>query len=146
MFETKVKNWLDKNGFNNLDVIDNDEFLYDYENHIIYMGVVSTSEGIWFQQFAYEYGIKSLEIIPDVLAFLHEIGHSLTIDAFDDQSLTQDSMVKNILAMDDNYSYRHMCIYWELPTEFAANIWMINFVNNHIEAVQELCDMWEVDE
>ena len=141
MFEVELKNWLKKQGFTGLDVVDSDEFLYDIDNHVIYFGVVSTSEGIWFQQFVYEYGMEYCGIIPEVLAFLHEVGHNQTIDAFDNQDIVMDASAKFILGMNDDY-YNRMIKYWELPTEFAANMWVIDFVNNHIAAVEELCRIY----
>ena len=41
---------------------------------------------------------------------------------------------------DDNHS--RMIQYWELPMEFAANMWVVDFVNHHIEAVEELCGIY----
>ena len=145
MFEEKVKAWLDKNGFNNLDVIDDDSFMYDIDNKTIHLGVVSTSEGVWFEQFEYEYGMEYCGILPDVLAFLHEIGHDRTIEYFDIYDRERDIAAKFILNMNEDDQSR-MMQYWELPMEFAANMWVIDFVNTHIEAVEELCGMWEVCE
>lgn len=143
MFEEKVKTWLDKYGFKDLDVVDDDEFLYDIDNQIVYLGVVSTSEGTWFEQFMYEYGLNYIGIVPEVLAFIHELGHSRTIDAFNENDITNDSRSKALVGY-MSYSYKQMSIYWELPIEFAANMWAIDFINTHMDAVQELCDMWEV--
>ena len=141
MFEVELKNWLDKNGFDDIDVIDDDEFLYDIATNEIHFGVVSTSESIWFAQFAYEYGMEYCGIVPEVLAFLHEIGHSKTVKFFDHVDLENDSGAKFILSMND-YSQDTMVAYWELPMEFAANVWAIDFVNTHIEAVEELCGIY----
>ena len=30
--------------------------------------------------------------------------------------------------------------YWQVPDEFAANMWVVNFINNHIDAVENLCN------
>lgn len=145
MFEENVKAWLDKNGFSELDVIDDDEFLYDVENQVIYLGIVSTSEGSWFEQFMYEYGLNYIGIVPEVLAFIHELGHHCTINSFNNDDLVQDSRAKSVVEF-ISYSYNRMSVYWELPTEFAANIWAINFINTHFDAVQELCDIWRIYE
>ena len=141
MFEAELKNWLDKNGFSGIDVIDDDEFMYNFEENEIHFGVVSTSEGIWFEQFVYEYGMEHCSIIPEVLAFLHEIGHSKTMNFFGSEDLEADSTAKFVLSM-DGYSQDTMVKYWELPMEFAANVWAIDFVNNNIDAVEELCGIY----
>ena len=36
----------------------------------------------------------------------------------------------------------NMIKYWEMPDEFAANIWAINYMNNHIEVVESLCQIY----
>lgn len=141
MFEVELKNWLDKNGFNELNVIDDDSFMYDIDGKIIHFGIVSISEGIWFEQFEYEYGMEYCGIIPEVLAFLHEIGHSYTINYFNDNDYSNDRIAKFILMLDD-YSHERMIKYWELPMEFSANMWVIDFVNKHITAVEELCSIY----
>ena len=141
MFEVELKNWLDKNGFVGLDVIDDDEFMCDIDEHIVHFGIVSTSEGVWFEQFEYEYGMEYCGIMPDVLAFLHEVGHDCTSKYFNLEDRINDSSAKFILSLnDDNHS--RMIQYWELPMEFAANMWVVDFVNHHIEAVEELCGIY----
>lgn len=141
MFEDELKNWLDKNGFGEIEVFDDDEFLFDIATNEIHFGVVSTSEGIWFAQFAYEYGMKHDNIVPEVLAFLHEIGHYKTIKCFDNTDLENDTAAKFVLGM-NGYSQDTMVAYWELPMEFAANVWAIDFVNNNIDAVEEICGIY----
>lgn len=143
MFEEKVKTWLEKNGFDNLDVIDDNAFVYDIEEQTIYLGVVSTSEGQWFEQFMYEYGLEYTGILPEVLAFIHELGHHCTINRFNENDFLHDSQSKAFVDF-MAYSYKRMSYYWELPIEFAANMWAVDFINNNIAAVEELCNMWEV--
>ena len=145
MFEENVKNWLEKNGFVDLEVVDDDEFRYDIDNKVIYTGVVSTSEGIWFEQFESDHGMKITGIIPEVLAFLHEVGHYCTVDNFGNNDREDDNLNKFFIDMIED-SHDRMIKYWNLPMEFAANMWVVDFVNNNIDAVKELCDMWEVCE
>ena len=34
-----------------------------------------------------------------------------------------------------------MIRYWEFPDEFAANVWVINFINEHIDLVEKLVNV-----
>ena len=141
MFEVEVKSWLDRNGFCELDVVDDDVFMYDIDERLIHFGVVSTSESVWFEQFEYEYGMEYCGIIPEILAFLHEIGHDCTIKNFTTDERKDDTFAKFILGMNEDY-YSRMMQYWELPMEFSANMWVVDFINNHINAVEELCSIY----
>lgn len=141
-----IHNWLAKNGFNNIDLTTSLDFAYNITNNTIVIGTEKyPTVGRYFEQFLYEYGLEYSGIFDSVLAFLHELGHVYTIPAFSNAELMLYQIAKNFTAEDftnmeteqEKFNY-----YWELPDEFAANMWVINFVNNNIEAVEELCNIW----
>ena len=142
MFEEKINEWMIRNGFGDLEVIDDDEFMFEIDSKIIYFGVVSNSEGRWFEQFLHEYGLKYSGIPDEILALMHEIGHSRTIDYFDQTDLDEDYAAKNVIFFMDS-SCEQMHTYWNLPMEFAANMWAVDFINNHIDAINELCAIYK---
>ena len=141
-FEKELKNWFDKNHFDC--AIDfNDVFAYDYEKHIVYVGVIEfANAGYWFENFLYEYGMEYIGIPAPVLCLLHEIGHHMTIEYFSDQELTICSFIKMMMEAERESDIQHMFEYWEVADEFSANMWAVNFINNFIEDVEELCNIY----
>ena len=142
MFEEKINDWMIRNGFGDIEVMDDDEFMFEIEEKVIHFGIVSNSEGRWFEQFLHEYGLKFSGIADEVLAFLHEIGHSRTMDYFTEADLEEDCLAKNVIFFMDS-SCAQMHAYWDLPMEFAANMWAVDFINSHIDAVNELCAIYK---
>ena len=141
MSEIKIKKWLEKYNFDvNLDY--DDDFAYDIEQNTIIIGLEEYPlANKYFQQFLYEYGLKYLDIDDDILSFLHELGHMVTLKSF---SQTELKLFRFMKESDENDkdSQKKYYHYWSVPDEFAANIWAINFINAHIDAIGELCEAW----
>ena len=134
-FHDEIVKWFGRNGFDNVDVcFDFDSFGYNFDKCIINIGVGYEPEaGRLFEQFLYEYGMEYVGFYDSVLAFLHELGHYNTVYNFNRQSL---SMYNFIKVFQDSFGY------WEVPDEMAANIWVVDFVNENIGAVEELCNIF----
>ena len=139
-FKTDLANWFEKYGFGKLDItFDRDFALNVHEYHpILVIGVQSYPEvSRYFEQFLYEYGLEYIGIFDPVLAFLHELGHRMTLDTFSETELKLFQITKEFSHEESEYDWYNS--YWHIPDEFAANIWEINFINNFPEAAEELC-------
>ena len=145
-FHNDILNWLQKNGFEKLGICFNEDFAYiiDDNNIAIQIGVQSYPEvSRYFEQFLYQYGMEYTGIYDPVLCFIHELGHSQTIQYFNAQEQLLCELTKQFNHSTNEQDWYNE--YWEIPDEFAANIWAVNFINNHIEAVEELCDIYAQD-
>lgn len=140
-FEKALREWLKKNNFN-CDITFEDDFGYEWDTNILHIGVLGYENvGRWFEQFLYEYGMDYVGIYDPVLALIHELGHYSSLGDFEPEELMLLGFIKDL----DNErmsNQEFMNEYWELPDEFAANMWAINFVNENIEAVEDLCNIY----
>jgi hypothetical protein len=130
-FHNELINWLANNGFSNCDVCFKEDFVYNRIHHRIGIGANEPQNGVSFEQFLYEYGLEYMDIWAPILAFLHEAFHHITLSNFEELELKFYRLLKTDDIMTDFE-------YWEMPDEFAANIALINFVNNNINAIIEL--------
>jgi len=146
-FKNDIQNWLHKNGFNDLMLGFAKDFAYAlFENNKtgIVIGVKGYPEiGRYFEQFLYEYGLEYSGILDPVLCFCHELGHHITFKFFTKEEKALFELSKQFDHGESDQEWLNK--YWEIPDEFAANIWAINFINNHIEAVEELCSIYIKD-
>ena len=140
----KLKNnlihWLCAHDAANIEIDYEEDFGYaigDDNTRCINLGVTKWhEEAVYFEQFLYEYGCEYIDIPIPVLAFLHELGHHFTLSNFTDFELKFCEIIKgaDIEGSDFDFFYH----YWELPDEFAANMWVVDFINNNIDDVNEL--------
>lgn len=140
-FELELNCWLRKNGFV-CDVEFDDDFGYNIETNTLYIGTLDYDEvRTWFEQFLYEYGCEYCGFYYPVMCLLHELGHKKTIANFTPTELLFLSVKKEML--DERMKMQEaMFEYWELPDEFAANMWVVDFINSNVEAVEELCGIY----
>jgi len=144
-FKSVLINWLCSQNMSNIDINFAEDFGYTTDDdlgiHILNIGVIANNEGCnYFEQFLYEYGCEYLGIPYPILAFLHECGHINTLNQFSPSELYLYQITKQF-SHDEN-PYEWYTNYWLLPDEFAANIWVINFINTHIDEVEQLCDIF----
>ena len=146
-FKADLANWFNKNGFGNIDLCFGEDFMYiifDDDSFGVQIGVQAyPEEGRYFEQFLYEYGLDYVGIFDPVLSLIHELGHSQTIQYFN----AQEQLLCELAKQFNHSTNEQDCYneYWEIPDEFAANMWAIKFINKHIEAVKELCDIYAND-
>ena len=121
------------------------DYTYEIKSHkVIYAIIEKASDDFVekdFAQFLYEYGCER-EVGIGILSLLHEIGHHMTYFSLNEKELVDSEWDKMCLEFASGYyeqnHYNHNIIYWHTPVEFVANVWAIDFVNEHIEAVKEL--------
>ena len=146
-FKTDLTNWVNKNGFEDVNLCLGEDFecvIFDDDSFGVQVGVQAYPEvSRYFEQFLYEYGLDYVGIYDPVLCFIHELGHSQTIQYFNAQEQLLCELAKQFNHSTNEQDWYNE--YWEIPDEFAANIWAIKFINGHIEAVKELCDIYTND-
>ena len=146
-FKSNLNNWFVKNGFDNLPINFTEDFgyaIFEDGQVCINIGVQAYPEvGRYFEQFLYEYGLEYCGIYDPVLCLLHELGHHMTYRYFNDNEQVLYRLAKEFDHGEDQFTWLYR--YWSIPDEFAANMWAINFVNNHIDAVEELCEIYTID-
>lgn len=74
------------------------------------------------------------EIVKDAsniiaLSVLHEIGHAETVKLFSDAEYMVDAIVKEIKVPNCKTYEQALEMYWNTPTETAANLWAIMYAN-----------------
>lgn len=150
-FKSEVIQWLCDNGFSNLGVKMNSDFCYSTGEDInfnrigecvIYIGTDRFDEiDNWFEQFLYEYGLEWMDL-GRVLPFIHELGHYNTIYNFSDSERLAMYYNKFDIFSDEDATMEEMFEYWEMPDEFAANVWTVNFINKNISEVERLVNIF----
>ena len=144
IFEQKLHEWFQENGFT-CNITFNEDFAYDINSNTIYIGIKGYSTiGRWFEQFLYEYGLDYTGIYDPVLCLCHELGHSMTTNQFSNKELRFFQFAKFMTEENRMELSDIMFKYWEIPDEFAANLWAIEFVNNCIGQVCELCEIYRL--
>lgn len=138
MFKTEIMEWLRHNSFNDIKtVMLAEEFGYEIDTHIINFGVCSLDViGDWFEDFLLDNGCKYHDIPSPLLAFLHELGHNQTVYNFTMEEVAWCKILKNTI--DPEHGREHCNRYWSIPDEFRANEWVVDFINNHINAIIDL--------
>lgn len=128
--------WLIGIGLGDVGLAQADDFGYDWTENIINVSDRAPYEDI-FPQFLYEYFDVTAKLPIAVFAFLHEVGHVVTFNEFDDNELFASFIHKMFLEdIDDEAAFQNA--YWLEPTEFAANGWAAYFIHSHFFKVEEL--------
>jgi hypothetical protein len=142
-YRSTIIRWLCRHGYSNLDINFAEDFGYSFDDYYngIDIGVEAISDNVakYFEQFLVEYGLKYINIPAPVLCFLHELFHFVTLSAFTDEELWLCNFSKSF---DHNESeFEAYYRYWLMPDEFSANAALIDYVNEHIDEVEDLCNV-----
>lgn len=120
-------------------IFEDDEFWVDVEDQVINIGMNTNPEGNrLIQEFVFnEFGVAMHSFIIGVL---HEIGHILT---YDKQIYEEGTMMYLMLQM--NYDERHLdeysLMYFNIPNEYRATEWAVNYYLAFQEECDEFADM-----
>ena len=141
-FKTDLEGWLTKHGFEKLGFVWDEDYAYGIDSHTIRIGVQAFPEiSQWFEEFLVKNGCHYSDILDPVKCFLHELGHHETIYQFTDTELEWFNFFKTY--DDDSLDEREFLeYYWRVKDEWAANKWAIDFINNNIDAVCELINIY----
>lgn len=142
-FNNELSLWFNKHGISNLEFVEGEDFCYYQNLHIVQWGVFENPKSdIHFAQFLSEYGLEP-RVDNFVISLLHEVGHYMTMHYFDKNAWDNDTAAKENVEGDGSIGIDYW--YWELPIEFAANMWAINWANSHSKELKELtilCFKW----
>ena len=145
-FRTDLEGWLIKHGFEKLGFVWHNEYAYGFESHRIFLSTMAYPKvDEWLDEFFVDHGCHYTDIAAPVKYFLHELGHHETISQFSTEDLGEYMFLKMVSGdmelSDKEYAYN----YWSIPDEMAANQWAIDFINEHIDAVCDLIDVYYND-
>ena len=117
-----------------ISVILDDEFCYDYATSTIHYGVNLPEDGkkcvIAYIKSEYDIDLSDDEDY-DLFALLHEIGHHFTMDDLEDEESENELLMRNLIQMIDD-EMRANEVYFQLPSEMLANDW----ASDHFEEVK----------
>ena len=143
-FKNTLMDWLNENNIPSLYVDYETDFGYaineeDENIRCLNIGVEAVPKNVskYLEQFFYEYGCEYVDIPTPILCFLHEVGHHMTIGNFRPIDLIFCDIAKGTIDDSDDFDFYYH--YWIINDEMSANMWAINFINNHIEEVEKLC-------
>ena len=87
----------------------------------------------------FQYNVKDMFLF----SLLHEVGHHLTLDDFEDEELTKEWKHKSVIEweLDDSNYNEKMVEYFALPSEYAATAWAVSYMRDH---EKELLRRWKV--
>ena len=144
-FNKELSRWFNKHGVPCLRFVEGEDFCYYHNLHIAQWGCfVQPNVDNYLKQFFYEYGLRA-DVHIFVISLIHEVGHYMTLHYFEQSKFDADIAAKNIRAGEHGIETNYW--YWELPTEFAANMWAIDWMNEHPQEAEELgalCEEWMV--
>ena len=141
-FNTELSRWFNAHGISNIDFVEGEDFCYYQNLYVAQWGAFENASDNQFAQFLYEYGLKE-KVDVFIMSLLHEVGHHMTMHHMPQEVWEADTAAKESKEGDGSIDTNYW--YWELPIEFAANMWAIEWANTHVEAVKELtkiCFSW----
>lgn len=136
-FNKALTNWCLEQGFGEINFEPCEEFCCYHKSNTIAWEVITDDEmDNQFRQFLYEYGLNYDIYEPFCMSLLHEIGHLMTIPYFSTDEFEE--YEASLKAHPPSREIENSYWYWELPLEFSANMWAINWANNYMEEFQRL--------
>lgn len=137
-FNEDLSLWFNAHGIPNLEFVEGEDFCYYHNHYTIQWGFFGNpkTDG-HFMQFMHEYGVDSpYPVNAFTMSLLHEVGHYMTFHNFSEEARDTDRVAKENCTLNSSIETDYW--YWELPTEFAANMWAIDWTNEHPTWVDEL--------
>lgn len=139
---SRVKNWLETNGFD-CDVAAHEDFCYSVSKNTIYCGTVADNSVIPFYRFAKSLGLSN-DVSIEVIAFLHELGHSQCDKYMTSWQGLKDALGRKILMgtaprTELSAQIRYF-FYHRMYREKMATAWAINFIENNKEQTAILAE------
>lgn len=139
-----IREWLKARGINtSARLFKNASAEFEYEPNYNYIKVPENYDGCLddiFVGWLKAHGLKeSLGAVA--LSVLHEVGHAVTYKFFTDEEWLECATIKEILYQKENATDEEMGdLYWNVRDEYAANMWLIMFVNTFPDKAKELSE------
>ena len=141
-FNRELAEWFGSHGIPWLNFVEGSDFQFYYEyKNIIQWGFFEQTETMeqHFAQFFHEYGCVWTDN-TFIMSLLHEVGHYMTFSNFSEKEKEEVEKQKEKIDKQRNTINRNYQ-YFELPTEFAASWWAIQFINNHMDWMEDLFNL-----
>ena len=117
---------------------EDDEFCVNIEERVINIGINPDPEGDrLIQEFVFnKFGVPMDSFLIGVL---HEIGHIMT---YDEEINSEGDMLYYLLRMNyDDMKYEDYSImYFNIPSEYRATEWAVNYYLSHRDKCDKFCD------
>lgn len=136
-----IRKWLKANGFNVSCRVGKYDLSYAPDlNSICVPYEYDDSLDTYFMKWLRKKGLKC-DFDCMTLSLLHEVGHYMTENLFTEEEWDSDNMVKEALSMGTMKEKDFIFAYWNCPTEYMANMWLISYANTFADKCQELEDI-----
>jgi len=133
-FNNCLEQWLNQQNIYNITVSEGFDFCYYYEINEIQWGmIVDERVSVPLGQFFIKHGLKkqNLDMYDRItLSFLHEVGHVMTKHLFD-------------VEQDNDFECRSLDDHWNMPIEYAATKWAIDWINEHYQSYNDLYNLFK---
>lgn len=143
IFTNKINDWSQIYLNENIYVTFDKTFYYNYDLETI--AIATNCEELppqfpdWLIETLTELGLMWEDLPWPLLAFLHEAGHSQTVNQYSNDEKKEYYYAKLFISWDSRYTKKEQQLaYWRVKDELAANIWAVNFANTNIKAIEEL--------
>ena len=141
-FRDGIQNWLQKYNMPKINLDFSQDFAFDFKSDTLYIGVEAFEDvDEYFNEYLEKHGFEWENVPAPVLAFLHELGHANTIHDFNDSQIVFFDFCKQLANQQDDEK-EAMFAYWDVPDEYAANRWLIDFSEENIDAMMELVQVY----
>ncbi len=143
IFTNKINDWAQMYLNENIYVILDKTFYYNYGLETIAIATdcneIPEQISDWFNETLNELGLMWEDLPWPLLAFLHEAGHSQTLNKYSNEELQRHYYEKLFISWDSRYTRKEkQMTYWRVEDELAANTWAVNFANTNTKAIEEL--------
>lgn len=135
-----INSWFEKNDFDLICKIGEDLEYYLEENIITIPKTYDDSMDCYFMKWLRQHGLTT-DFDCLVLSILHEIGHFETENLFTYQEWENDNAFKVALQFTNLEDEEFYFSYWDSPTEYVANMWLITYANIFMTKCQDLEDL-----
>ena len=117
------------------------DFIYWVEEKTIEYSLIMPEQGRDYFMENFRVLAPDIQCDPFLASFMHELGHHMTNDLFDDNDETYNYETRQYLAkaLNDKTDSEEKLYeqYFNLPDEMAATRWAIEYIREHSEKVAE---------
>lgn len=147
----KIQQWLDDIIIDNeIKIIRDTEFYIDFDNNVIGWGLCGGNQSVFdsFSELCEEFELNH-PVRYDVMSFLHELGHYITIERLSNLKLFYSAIAKRfiykLLKKFPKFYNQFNYLYQRLPDEKAATMFACQFANHFPLEVENLEKILEND-
>lgn len=139
----KLEKWVKKNFNLQIDIKLGDYFEYYYYEDLITISKDVPPHFIGYLRYCNKLGLNKY-IDPGLIAFLHELGHKMTIDSymgFLNEAVNRISFILDIPSHTQILADIKSWLHYRVPVEREATLWAIDYINNN--DISDLENIWK---